>query len=260
LFELKIWSDLSDGQLEKQTKYLAEKKIRGFHILLGTSDLQFYRGIERDDIAIRTENNSVKIGYTELINSLETYISTAGHQQTIVKMASDYKNALVSQRDDLENAWLDTNQKPKKRYYSLYDKIRSFLLKDGFKIHSVNNNSGGQHILNDQKSWFPVKYQSFDFQVYQEMLDDDYMVRIYCKDAPADIRGSLKKDFIKEFKIKAGSMQNWSYQGKASKYHKIATFRPKVTTLEECENLAVFFKSMNLVIKEIASLIHQPGV
>jgi hypothetical protein len=260
LFELKMWSDLSDGQLDKQTEYLDEKKIRGFHILLGTSDLQFYRGADRDDIAIRTNNNSVKIGYAELIHSLETYISKAGHQQAIVKMAFDYRNALINQRDDLENAWLDDYPHSKKHCYSLYNKIRSFLPKGHYRIHSVNNNGGASHVLNDRKSWFSVKYRGVDFEVYQEMLNDEYMVRIHSENAPAHIRSSLKKDFLKEFKIKAGTLQNWSYQGKASKYHKIAKFKPKITTLEECENLAIFFKSMNPVIKEIAASICQSGV
>jgi hypothetical protein len=260
LFELKMWSDLSDGQLDKQMDHLRKEKIPGFHILLGTSDLQFYRGADRDDIAIRTKKNSVKIGYAELVHSLETYISTAGHQQAIMKMASDYKSALVSQRNDLDNAWLDNSPHSKKHCYSLYNKIRSFLLKEGFKIHSVNNNGGASHVFNDQRSWFRLKYQGFDFEVYQEMLDDEYMVRIYNENAPAHIRSSLKKDFIKEFKKRAGSLQNWSYQGKASKYHKIAKFKPKVTTLAECENMAIFFKSMNPVIKEIAASIHQLGV
>lgn len=39
LIELKMWSALSQTQLDKQLNYLVQKQCRGIHILLGTSDI-----------------------------------------------------------------------------------------------------------------------------------------------------------------------------------------------------------------------------
>ena len=72
MIELKMWSYLGKEQLSRQAAYLETCQITGFHILLGTSCFQYYKGEEYDEVHDEAFFSS-KIGYVELIKGLEIF-------------------------------------------------------------------------------------------------------------------------------------------------------------------------------------------
>jgi hypothetical protein len=251
LIELKMWSGLSNAQLERQTKFLKDNNYLGLHILLGTSDLQFYKNDLVDDIAEMTGGFSKKIGYKELISYLAKFVEI-WETSPIKQIAQEYMEALNTQWQDLEGAWLNPEAHNHFRFYSTYNKIRNFLPDGSFPIYTVNNAGGAVYIMNDDSSWKGFTYCGYNFQVYQEILDNHYMIRIFSDDVPNHIRNEVKSQFIEYFKKTEFFNLGWSFDLRASKYHKIAVFNPRFETLSDCQQIALLFGELNPVIKNIA--------
>lgn len=251
LMELKMWSSLSGPQLERQWKYLELEQCPGAHILLGTSDLQFHREGEYDDISETTSGHSCKVGYKELITILDRFVQQSPAVEAITIIANDYKNALQQQADYLNNAWLDESANLHLRSYSTYQKIRKYLLDESFYIYTVNNAGGNAHILNDDNSWTEFSYKGYEFKIYQEILDLKLMIRIESFGAPYGVKTSLKQEVIKLLQEKDTHQLPWSFSSHTSKYHKIAIYHPSFKTEEDCRKVADIMKSLNPVIKAI---------
>jgi hypothetical protein len=252
LIELKMWSRLSKGQLEMQGKYLQDHNCNGMHILLGTSNLQFHREGKYDDITEKTYGYSSKIGYRELVAILNRFIQAGDPAKPTVKIAENYCDALKSQAEYLENAWLNPSVHLHFKAYSTYSKIRQYLLDESFYIYSVNNAGGAAYILNDDRSWKGFKFRGYDFQIYQEMLNLELMIRIYSKNAPNQIRVALKERVIEQLKKTDPHNLPWTFDSRTSKYHKIAMYKPDINTLDDCRHVAEVFKTLNPVVKQIA--------
>lgn len=251
LIELKMWSSLSKNQLDRQKSFLSKHQTVGLHILLGTTDLQYFKNEQYDEIADLTHNLSKKIGYKELINILDSYISENDSANTTVQMASDYKAALSSQEKYLINAWQNPKAHDHHRYYSTYSKIKNYLTDESFSIYTVNNHGGAVYILNDSNSWCGFKYKDYKFEIYQEILNNQLMLRIYSDGVSNDIRNEVKHKFLKKFKTTEYYTVGWDHAFRASKFHKVAVYNPKLENLTDCEAVARLLKSLNPVIKEI---------
>ncbi|MDB4918717.1 hypothetical protein [Mucilaginibacter sp.] len=255
LIEIKMWSNLSNTQLERQWKYLENQRCAGIHILLGTSDLQFHRDANYDELAEHTYEHSCKIGYNELVAVLDKFGEMCDPSLPVAVIACDYKNALRKQADSLDDAWLNPTAHRHFQSYSAYSKIKRYLLDECFYIYSVNNAGGASYILNDDRSWTKFRYRGHDFEIYQEMLDLQLMIRIHGAGIPNDIKNKLKERVIKELTSRDKYNLPWSFESKSSKYHKIAFFKPKLETLEDCQYVAEILKFLNPVIKDIVRTI-----
>jgi hypothetical protein len=120
LIELKMWSNLSNVQLERQSKYLESQRCPGMHILLGNSDLQFHRDPDYDEISDHTRDNSCKIGYQELIGVLDTFIAHSDPSSPVCIIAGDYREALNKQAAYLDQTWL--NPSANRHFRSIFQK------------------------------------------------------------------------------------------------------------------------------------------
>ena len=255
LIELKMWSSLSAGQLETQRDFLEKHNCQGLHILLGTSSLQFHRDKNYDEIADYTHDRSLKIGYTELIEILDRFIIKSIADLPITTIAKNYRDALHKQQIELEGAWLDRSSNLHHRCYSAYSKIRNFLLDEQVYMYTVNNAGGADHILNDEGSSTKFDFKGYPFEAYLEMVNLDFLIRISSKDAPVEVKKELKNAFIQEFLKKDIAKLPWTFESKASKYHKIAIYKTELKTIEDCEAIANLFKLLNPKIKEIAQSV-----
>ncbi|OCX54277.1 hypothetical protein BEL04_08445 [Mucilaginibacter sp. PPCGB 2223] len=260
LIELKMWSGLSDVQLERQAKHLESQRCPGMHILLGTTDLQFHRDQDYDELAERAYDHSCKIGYQQLIGVLDTFIVRNDPALPVSIIAANYRDALSKQAAYLDGAWLDPYANPHFRAYSAYSKIKRYLLDECFYIYSVNNAGGAAYILNDANSWTKFTYKGHELQIYQEMLDLQLMIRIYGDGAPNHIKNQLKDRVIKELKRRDKFNLPWCFESKSSKYHKIAIYKPPLQTMEDCMHIADIFKFLNPVLKEIAKVLEDNTV
>lgn len=260
LIELKMWSKLSNGQLQTQAKYLETHNCNGAHILLGSSSLQFHRGDNYDDITDQTHGFSRKIGYEELDIILERFIRLSTPDAPITIIAQDYKEALKKQADYIHKAWLNPKADLHLRSYSAYSNIRKHLLKDRFYIYSVNNPGGTSHILNDDASWTKFKFKGHQFEIYQEMLDMELMIRIYSDNVPNHIRKLLKEKVIRQLQQLDPNKLSWNFDSRTSKYHKIAMYKPELKTEADCLRAAEIFQALNPVIKAIAKEVQDKQI
>jgi hypothetical protein len=255
LIELKMWSGLSSPQLKRQSDYLADQSCLAMHILLGTSNLQFHRDDDYDDIVEQTGNKSCKIGYAELIKILSGFIQISGPADPITIIAKDYRDALTDQFERLDKAWLNAGENLHFRSYSTYSRIRKYLLDESLYIYTLNNGGGAAHILNDDHSWSEFDYKGHGFKIYQEMLNLEFMIRIEKYDAPNWLQAQLKDDFIKYLEDNDPFHLPWQYHSRTSKYHKIAIYSPEFRTEDDCKNMAELFKVMNPLIKDFVRKI-----
>lgn len=253
LIELKMWSSLSKNQLDRQQEFLKKHSLKGLHILLGTTDLQYYRDMNYDEIADFTGNVSQKLGYKELIQVLNSFESANAGERTTVKMAREYRLALTKQASYLDSAWLNPHAHEHHRFYSTYSKIQTYLTEENFSIYTVNNRSGAVYIINDGGSWFGFSYKNQKFEIYQEILNNQHMIRIYSNNVPNDIRNEVKEKFLKHFKKTAHYSSDWGQEFRASKFHKIAVYNSKFASLSDCEQAAILLKKLNTVLKEFAA-------
>ena len=256
LIEIKMWSQLSEQQLHRQTAFLQQQKGKGLHILLGTADLIYYNKGDYDKISIQTNNASRKIGYQTMINALKDFVAIEGNSK-IAAIATDYTTALQKQYVELMGAWKEKAYQNSIVHYSLYYHMMQYLPYQEYKIYTVNNAAGGATILNDQLSWRVFNYKSEQFEVYQEVLDGTYMIRIYSKSADSHLRNKLKQVFISQFRSIDQSVVPWNDYSNASKWHKIITYRPQIQNESDIKALAEILIANRVLIDEVIDEIEE---
>lgn len=222
--ELKMWSGLSKSQLEKQTKHIKSYGGNGIYILLGTSNIEYAKNGNRDDIAKRTMNLSQKIGYAELIEGLKKYVANIDNSSDQKDLVREYILALEYQYRDIQNCiYPKDRDKKHKYYYSIYQKIRDLYIKDeiNLEIYTENNRGGPSYILNDKSSWFKIEFEGKQFRLFQEILDGIHLIRLMGENS----NNSQKRlaNIISE-NLTESELKNYDYYHsmRVSKYMKLA--------------------------------------
>jgi len=226
LIELKMWSSLSENQLKDQSQYLQKENIPGLHILLGTADIVHFTDAQYDQILISSNQSSRKVGYLQLIDTLEKFTNQS-EPSILVDLAKHYQLA----------------------YYSLYHHIRQHLPGSKYPIKSVNNAAGGAIIMGDDASWISFSYENIQFQAYQEILNGTYMIRIWSKSAKIWQRHQVRSKFIATFAQADDTGINWKTNHKASIWHKILTHEPEFKSEEQFKSMAELMQKLQPLIK-----------
>ena len=104
LIEIKMWARLFGNQLDGQLDHIKSKPTKCFHLLLGISGMEYYKDDEVDELAQRTEHLTEKIGYQQLIASLQQYMILTKDEKPVTGIAHGYLSELESQNNFLENA------------------------------------------------------------------------------------------------------------------------------------------------------------
>lgn len=255
MIELKMWSYLGKAQLSRQAAYLEARQITGFHILLGTSCFQYYKGKGYDEIHDHAFFSS-KVGYIELIRGLEIFTSEhADFSRPIVQIALEYKEFLTEQFDYLDNAWKSFGGNIHHHSYSLYNQMKPFLLNGNFEIKSEHNRSGADYIMTNNDSWKWFLFEGSEFEIYQEMVNGKLMIRIWNDDADSHLKNKVKAKVLNLLAKTEFGQLNWFTGNKASRWHKIATLDFPAKTLQDVEKLSLVFMNLNSCIQNIVEEI-----
>lgn len=252
VFELKMWSRLSEGQLKKQVDYVKGKSLKCFHLLLGTSGIEYYKDGQIDELYHRSGQVSQKIGYPELISSLRDFIVYGNSADPVIGIAGEYMAALERQSSNIENAWLSENDWL--RHYSLYSQMRKYMKDGRFTVYQVDNPSGGATIFNNQFSWHGFNFRGHEFQVYQEFHNSNLMIRIHSK-APSYLRNQLKGEFVKRFSKLSEGQLDWDFSKKSSRWHQVAVLNREIKNQEVLSELCELFKSLDSISRKIVEEI-----
>lgn len=172
--EIKMWSTLTDQQLDRQVAFLKSRGHRGGYVLLGTSWFEF------DDtmISTRTEGLGARLGYEQLIGALNRLLVAPGQPPDVYELALAYRNALDFQFTTLKNAAHSGRAKDKLFYYSLFWLLKQKLQEFKTAIYTVNNPGGPVYILNNQ-SWEPLELKGVAIELYYEVVDDRLCIKFH---------------------------------------------------------------------------------
>jgi len=252
--EIKMWSGLGDHQRNKQKDFIKQHGIKGAHILLGTSDLEYLKTDTDDQLSDLTEGFSQKIGYTELLKALSEYLKTVTKNSDEYDLIDSYLKVLVSQQKYLNDACYQKDDVYLGHYYysvfkRLQDRINGIIT----RIYTVNNRGGAVYIINDQSSWFNITYKEEKFQLYQEILNNNHEIRLYAfpestigvkRELAALIRGEIQQSHLNK--------HNYNYLGKASKYMILAKKELLFENTNDLKFEADLFTQTHDILREIS--------
>ncbi|MBK8656483.1 MAG: hypothetical protein IPN20_21805 [Haliscomenobacter sp.] len=121
--ELKMWCELKEGQIKKQTQDLKENQ-HAVYLLLGRSRYEWSK--ER----VEQYPKAKRLSYEELLHALERYLELAASPE-LTELAGAYKEELEDQFRWLESAWKTVSRTDKNMalpyYYSAYAAIQKKL-------------------------------------------------------------------------------------------------------------------------------------
>lgn len=225
MIELKMFSGLSQEQLQKQTEYIKQFNIQGAYILLGTSNIEYVKNEKNDDIKNKTEGYSQKIGYKELIEGLKKYQDVMEKGSDNFDLVLEYIYALKQQVGWINNC---KKLKAEKRYdiyyYTIYQRIRDHHI-DGklyLDVYTEHNRGGPSYIMNDKGTWFEIEFEGFQFKLFQEILDGTHLIRLMRMSKHSNYQRSLAEKISKKLQEKNLFAKNYNHSMRVSKYMKIA--------------------------------------
>ncbi|NQT54345.1 hypothetical protein HQ576_19970 [bacterium] len=180
LLEIKMWSDLTSQQLDRQVEHLKTHGYRGGYILLGTSWFEFDEAM----LAERTSGRGERFGYEQIIDGLDRLLDPPGLPPDVRELALAYRNALDSQFRKLKDA-CHSDSKDRCFYYSLFWLMKQKLKELKTAIYTVNNPGGPVYILNNQL-WEWVDLDGIMTELYYEVVNDRLCIKFHAdsKDGP----------------------------------------------------------------------------
>jgi hypothetical protein len=187
-FEFKVWSQLSNSQLERQTEFLDGTKTKGYYILLGTSWFEY----SNDKIKKQTDKKSSKIGYEKLIHALSAVLANPNTSFDACELALFYRNVLSSHYYKFTDGYLQENH-DKIFYYSLYWQIQNRISKLSTSIFTVNNPGGPVYILNND-NYRNITVHSTEVKLYYEMVDGKFRIKFYAETENKDIKYMIQNN------------------------------------------------------------------
>ncbi len=173
LMELKMNAFLFQQQLDKQKKYF-DSTSKGIYILLGYSDLFYFKTKEKDNISELTKSQASKIGYNQLSEILIKYISRTRNEicRSVAEMY--YKHLKIIQEELVEKTKDEKNiDKNFKTYYSYhFGKIRQRL---DFTTELLR-----EGVANTKKTMYLKDASSFHYKsikVFQEFENNKLFIK-----------------------------------------------------------------------------------
>lgn len=189
LLEIKMWSPLTEQQLNRQVKFLqGHYGHRAGYVLLGTSWFEF------DDQRIDKETKKLgkKYGYEQLIEALNNLLTRTGQQPDVYELALAYRNTLDKQFNELKNA-VNSSKKDKLFYYSLFWHLKQQL--NGFEteIYTTNNPGGPVYMLSlPSQSCESLDVYGIKTELYCEVVKDHLCIKFHADSKDAQIRRDIR--------------------------------------------------------------------
>ncbi|MBO9703650.1 MAG: hypothetical protein J7604_25825 [Sporocytophaga sp.] len=260
VFELKMWSNISEGQLKSQKEYLYQNEnVKGFHILLGTCDYEY-----KDDYFQNVfGGRSVKISTCDLVDKLEQYKDGSEVGEDIKELVEVYIEVLKGLMNDLNFAYKRQGRLTADHffYYSLYKKIQDLSSEQNLRIYKVNNRNSPSYIINDIDTWMSINYQGYVFRLYQEILNGEYQIRLHSNPETPDIHKRVLKDLLL-VKLSQSNLNLYDleFRGKLTKYAILARKRLSFENEKDIEGAGDLFRIGNRALRIISDELNCQAV
>jgi hypothetical protein len=243
--ELKMWSSLTDSQLKRQVTFLKEKKSRGVYILLGTSWFE-HTG---KSISDASEGTASRIGYDEMISSLNQLMVATGQPPEVYELALAYRNAVQEQYNRIHAAYT-SKQDEKLYYYAIYHEIQSRLKDMETSIYTVNNPGGPVYILNNSDYWLDFKYDGAEGQLYYEIVNGRLCIKFYVE-APNETKYKLRDSLREAIHKVYGTDYKIVDSGRLGAYMTACQVEYDFTDIKNFEESARIFSDIGLKLEKV---------
>jgi len=243
--ELKMWSSLSDNQFKRQVAFLKEKKSRGVYLLLGTS---WFEHTEKS-ISDKSEGSATRIGYDELIFSLNKLMVATGQPPEVYELALAYRNAVQEQYDRIHTAYRN-KQDEKLFFYAIYHEIQSRLKGMETSIYTVNNSGGPVYILNNSDYWLSFTYEKAEGELYYEVVNGRLCIKFYIE-APNETKYKLRDNLREAIRRVYSSDYKIVDSGRLGAYMTACQIEHDFTDIEKFEDSARVFSDIGLKLEKV---------
>jgi hypothetical protein len=189
--ELKMWSSLGDDQFKRQVDFLAKNHSNAVYVLLGTSWFEY----TPDKISELSKGFANKHGYEELLKALNSLLVQPDQSPDVYELTLAYRNSLQAQFNNLTDAALNSSERNRLFYYSLFWMLKQRLPTLETAIYTVNNPGGPVYILNNS-AWLDVSIKGAAVQLYSEVVNDRLCIKFFTEadnDKKLEIRGRLRE-------------------------------------------------------------------
>jgi len=249
--EIKMWSSLSleDKQFQRQVDFLRKNKSRGVYILLGTS---WFEHTEKS-ISDKSDGLATKIGYDELLSSLNKLIVATGQTPEVYELALAYRNAVQKQYDDRIRTAYKNKEDQKLFFYGIYREIQSRLKGIETSIYTVYNPGGPEYILNNN-NWLSFTYENAEVELYYELVDGKLYIKFYTE-APNETKRKLRDNLREAIRRVYGSDYKIVDSGRLGKYMTACQIEHDFTDIEKFEDSARIFTDIGLKLEKVKEVL-----
>lgn len=185
-FEIKIHAGPSINQFKRQVDFVlnSASKPKLLYFFIGASDYEYIKDSRLDQLTgfvkghVNSDARPIKIGISRLISLIRKTIFS---NSELKNLAEAYVLQLEEMIDDFDVIDINQSSKeanPKRFYYSHFRQIQQYLSQIDARIYTVANRGMTQYILNDQTSWFYKMFAEVEFEVYTEILNGEFRVRV----------------------------------------------------------------------------------
>lgn len=243
--ELKMWSSLSDTQFKRQVDFLKKKNSRGFYLLLGTS---WFEHTEKS-IKVKSNDRAEKIGYDQLIHSLNKLMVIKGQSPEVYELALAYRNAVQEQYDRIRTAYRN-KQDEKIFFYAIYHEIQSRLKVMETSIYTVNNPGGPVYILNSSDYWLTFTYKNTEAELYYEVVNGRLCIKFYIN-APNAIKYELRDKLRKAIRKVYSADYEIIDSGRLGAYMTVCQIDHDFTNINNFDESAEIFSDVGLKLHKV---------
>lgn len=243
--EIKMWSSLTDSQFKRQVAFLKEKKTRGVYLLLGTS---WFERTEKS-ISDMSDGLASRIGYDELILSLNKLMVTTGQPPEVYELALAYRNAVQEQYDRIHAAYRSKKDK-KLFFYAIYHEIQTRLKGMETSIYTVANPGGPVYILNSSDYWLDLSYEGVAGQLYYEIVNGRLCIK-FCIEAPNETKYKLRDKLREVIRKVYGADYKIVDSGRLGAYMTACQIEHDFTDIENFEESARIFSDVGSRLEKV---------
>ncbi|MFN3479816.1 MAG: hypothetical protein ACK415_05470 [Thermodesulfovibrionales bacterium] len=246
--EIKMWSPLIDKQLEDQVAFLQKNNARGVYLLLGTS---WFEHTEKD-ISKMSNGSASRIGYDELISSLNKLMVVKDQPPEIYELALAYRNAVQKQFDRIRTAY-NSNENKQLFFYSIYHEIQTRLKDMETYIHTMSNQGGPVYILTKSD---PLKftYEGVNSELYHEIVNGRLCIKFWIN-APNETKYKLRDNLRKAIREVYGADYRVIDSGRLGECMTACQIEHDFTDVKNFEESARIFSDVGLKLKKVRESI-----
>ncbi len=232
--EVKMWSDLTPGQLKRQVEHIESLPYAEAHLfclLLGTSADEWMEAkvkrLFQKDVPVTF------ISYPELANALRALIASLPEGNPDRPLAMDYLSILETQYRNLMDAdlrELSEAKHPKHWYYARFRRIREAMPDWDFWVKTGGQNGQSGFTLQQFTDWVDYSCNGIKAGLFLEIIDNELCIRAHTADKDAGHRDALRQHLQAQLPAKLKALLGSQYallssNDQLSDYMKVARIK-----------------------------------